>query len=152
MKSHQQLITAALIFLVFSACIAPTTLPSGEYFIDGFDSGVIELNGETVSLSGEELLIVLDIARTDAIAGAHFQDSQWILDSSGEPVDPDVTYSVLVNDFMYAGGDNYALLSEADPEAYNTAIDWRQPVIDWITAQESSETIPLDDALADLLE
>jgi 5'-nucleotidase/UDP-sugar diphosphatase len=112
-----------------------------------FDNVIVE-----VSLSGEDLLTVLDIARNDAIAGVHFQDSQWLLDSSGQPVDPAGSYSLLVNDFMYAGGDDYALLAEADPNAYNTAIDWRQPVIDWITAQESREATPLDDALAELLE
>jgi 2',3'-cyclic-nucleotide 2'-phosphodiesterase (5'-nucleotidase family) len=112
-----------------------------------FDNVIIE-----VSLSGDQLLTILDMARNDAIAGASPQNAQWILDRSSQPVDPDASYSLLVNDFMYAGGDNYAFLAEADPEAYNTAIDWRQPVIDWITAQESTAATPLDDALIELLD
>ncbi len=112
-----------------------------------FDNVII-----AVSLSGEQLLTTLDIAQNDAIAGASRQNGQWLLDSSGDAIDPQATYSLLVNDFMYAGGDGYTLLAEADPEAYNTAIDWRQPVIDWIIAQASTESSPLDDALAGLLE
>ena len=112
-----------------------------------FDNVIIE-----VSLTGDQLLTVLDLAGNDAIAGASQQNAQWILDGSNQPVQPGASYSLLVNDFMYAGGDDYAFLAEADPEAYNTAIDWRQPVIDWITAQESTETNPLDDALMALLD
>ena len=60
------------------------------------------------------------------------------------------TYSVLVNDFMYAGGDGFTLLAEYDPAGYNTGINWRQPVIDWIEAHNSSVAHPLDTAIAQL--
>jgi hypothetical protein len=50
---------------------------------------------------------------------------------------------VLVNDFMYAGGDGF-VFQEQDPDAYNTSIDWRQPVIDWILSRETSPENPLD--------
>ena len=73
-----------------------------------------------------------------------------MLEESGEPIESDQLYSVLVNDFMYAGGDNFGFLANYDPDGYNTAIDWRQPVIDWIMAQQSSPANPLDGAL-DLL-
>jgi 5'-nucleotidase/UDP-sugar diphosphatase len=63
--------------------------------------------------------------------------------SDGTPVAPDGIYHVLVNDFMYAGGDNFRL-QEYDPDAYNTAIDWRQPVIDWILSLNTSPEDPLD--------
>jgi hypothetical protein len=56
----------------------------------------------------------------------------------------------LTTDFLYAGGDNYRI-AEFDPEAYNTAINWRQPVIDWILAQESSAEKPLDASIERLL-
>ena len=105
-----------------------------------------------VSLSGEELLTTLAIAQNDAIAGVSRQNGQWILNSSGNVIDTQATYTLLVNDFMYAGGDDYTLLAAADPEAYNSAIDWRQPVIDWIIAQKSTKNNPLDDALMGLLE
>ena len=112
-----------------------------------FDNVIME-----ISLSGNQLLSVLDIARDDAIAGVHRQNFEWVLDSSGDSIDPDASYSLLVNDFMYAGGDEYAILAESDPNAYNTAIDWRQPVIDWIINHESTETNSIDDVLAGLLD
>ena len=42
------------------------------------------------------------------------------------------------------------MLARFDPDAYNTAIDWRQPVIDWILARDSSPAAPLDPAVARL--
>jgi hypothetical protein len=48
---------------------------------------------------------------------------------------------------MYSGGDNYKLFAQADPDGYNSGIDWRQPVIDWIKAQNSSIDNPLDPAI-----
>jgi 2',3'-cyclic-nucleotide 2'-phosphodiesterase (5'-nucleotidase family) len=89
-----------------------------------------------VTLSREQLVDVLNFARDDAISGAFRQNGDWLLDKTGEPVDPAAAYTLLVNDFMYAGGDGYDLLARFDPDAYNTAIDWRQPVIDWFVNEE----------------
>jgi len=63
--------------------------------------------------------------------------------AGGAPLDDNATYHVLVNDFMYGGGDNFRL-QVYDPDAYNTAIDWRQPVIDWISALDTSPGNLLD--------
>ena len=102
-----------------------------------------------MELTGDQLLRTL--ARGNAaVGGARLGIGEWILESTGEPIRRDETYHVLVNDFMYAGGDNYGMLAEFDPGAYNTAIDWRQPVIDWMLAQDSSAAAPLDDAFAAL--
>jgi hypothetical protein len=57
---------------------------------------------------------------------------------------------VLVNDFMYAGGDSYHMLAEFDPNAYDTNIDWRDPLIDWIKDQRSSRQNPLDEKVASI--
>lgn len=66
--------------------------------------------------------------------------------ADGSAIDPAVTYHVLVNDFMFGGGDGYTF-GKLDPDAYNTAIDWRQPVIDWISALETTAEDPLDNYL-----
>jgi 5'-nucleotidase/UDP-sugar diphosphatase len=63
--------------------------------------------------------------------------------SDGTPVDPQATYHVLVNDFMYAGGDGFTFMQH-DADAYNTGIDWRQPVMDWVTQLKTSPDSPLD--------
>lgn len=125
-------------------------LPPGEITF-GDIVGILPFNNVIVDLElrGDELLRVL--ARGNAaVGGARLGIGEWILDGTGEPIRRDEMYRVLVNDFMYAGGDNYSLLAEFDPGAYNTAVDWRQPVIDWILAQGSSPRAPLDDAFAAL--
>ena len=104
-----------------------------------------------VYMTGDQLLEVLAVDPSGlAIGGMHQEGGAWYLDATGAPLDGQQTYHVLVNDFMYAGGDDYTLLGEFDPDAYNTAIDWRQPVIDWITAQGSSEANPIDEMITAL--
>lgn len=102
-----------------------------------------------VELRGDELLRVLAHGNA-AVGGARLGVGEWILKRTGEPIRRDAVYHVLVNDFMYAGGDNYGMLTQYDPDAYNTAIDWRQPMIDWMLAQDSGPDAPLDDAFAAL--
>jgi 2',3'-cyclic-nucleotide 2'-phosphodiesterase (5'-nucleotidase family) len=64
----------------------------------------------------------------------------------GSDLDPDATYHVLVNNFVYAGGDDY-LFSVHNPDGYDTGIPWRDPVIEWIIAQETSPERPLETLL-----
>jgi hypothetical protein len=52
---------------------------------------------------------------------------------------------------MYAGGDDFGFLARFDPQGYNTAIDWRQPVIDWIVTQQSTADNPIDPAVTNLI-
>ena len=111
-----------------------------------FDNVLVE-----VHLTGEQAVEALTSGNRPAtIGGIHQAAGKWVLDNSGEPVDMTATYSVLVNDFMYAGGDGFTLLAEYDPAGYNTGINWRQPVIDWIEAHNSSVAHPLDTAIAQL--
>ena len=104
-----------------------------------------------VALTGDELEQVLYSGRhIPAVGGMHEEGGTWILNATGAPLDPEATYHLLVNDFMFAGGDDYEI-AKYDPDAYNTAINWRQPVIDWILAQDSSAEHPLDAAVEALL-
>ncbi len=66
--------------------------------------------------------------------------------SDGTEIDPDATYHALMNDFMYEGGDSYRF-GTWDPDAYNTGIDWRQPIIDYIIDLDSSPDKPLETLL-----
>jgi 2',3'-cyclic-nucleotide 2'-phosphodiesterase (5'-nucleotidase family) len=50
-----------------------------------------------------------------------------IVKPDGKRLGPDERVKVVVNDFMYRGGDHYKLRSY-DPEPEETAIDWREPV------------------------
>ncbi len=127
-----------------------TDLPPGDITLADvvgvmpFDNVIVELQ-----LTGEQLDVMLG-QPSAAIGGVYRDNFRWYLKTTGEELDRDGLYTVLVNDFMYAGGDDYALLSVYDPNGYNTAINWRQPVIDWIMAQSSSPEAPLDEAIATL--
>lgn len=112
--------------------------------------GVMPFNNVLVDvhLTGDQIEQVLRSGVSQpAIGGMHRAGVRWVLNKTGQPLEKDQTYSVLVNDFMYAGGDNYELLAQFDRNAYNTAIDWRQPIIDWILSQHSSQDNPLDPAI-----
>ena len=84
------------------------------------------------------------------MAGVEVKNGNWVLTATGAPLDPNQTYVVLVNDFMYAGGDGYNF-AKYDPEGYDTSIPYRQPLIDWIKAQLSDADHPLDAAIEALI-
>ncbi len=109
-----------------------------------FENVIVDL-----SLTGEQLINLLE-ANSATAGGVHRANFEWILNETGAPIDADAIYSVLVNDFMYAGGDEYTFLADYDPNGYNTAINWRQPVIDWIEAQDSTSDNPIDDTIDSL--
>ena len=111
-----------------------------------FNNVVVE-----VDLTGKQLLRILGRRSNDlAIGGVETSGGQWRFKSSGDEIDENETYTVLVNDFMFAGGDGYEMLAEHDPAGYNTAVDWRQPVIDWIG--DSDGSVSLEERIADLIE
>jgi 5'-nucleotidase / UDP-sugar diphosphatase len=82
--------------------------------------------------------------RNVALGGMRARTGYELLD--GTPLDPEATYQVLVNDFMYAGGSGFRF-QEYDPDAYHTGIDWRQPVMDWIADLNTSPDDPLENYL-----
>jgi len=128
-------------------------IPAGEITMAAIVS-MMPFNNVLVDLkmTGAQLQRVLLSGRGDPpVGGIHLQNGQWIFNDSGLPIESDVFYSVLVNDFMYAGGDDLTMLAEFDPNAYDTSINWRQPVIDWIEAGSSTVEHPLDAAIDALI-
>jgi len=63
---------------------------------------------------------------------------------------PDATYTVLVNSFIYEGGDGYRI-GDYDPDGHDTSVLYRQPTLDWIEAQGSSMVNPIDDEIDALI-
>jgi 2',3'-cyclic-nucleotide 2'-phosphodiesterase (5'-nucleotidase family) len=156
-QGMQSLITEAWLWAYPAADVAITNLggmradlPPGDITLADvvgvmpFDNVIVALQ-----LTGEQLDVMLG-QDTAAVGGVYRDNFRWYLQATGAELDRDELYTVLVNDFMYAGGDDYALLSIYDPDGYNTAINWRQPVIDWIMAQDSSPENPIDAAIAEL--
>ena len=119
-------------------------IPAGDVTLETI-IGVLPFSNVLVDveLSGAE--IIRNIQCCQPVAAGVSTAGKYML-TDGSELDPDATYHVLVNDFMYAGGDGF-VFQEQDPDAYNTSIDWRQPVIDWIISLETSPENPLDDHL-----
>lgn len=150
----QNLITYAWLHGYPSAEIAVTnlggmraTFQAGELTL-GDIIGVMPFDNViySVELTGDEFVQIFGRRLDAAIAGVQRGGSDWIVDATGQPLVGDKTYTVLVNNFMYGGGDGYTI-ADFDPNGYNTAIDWRQPVIDWIEEQDSSSDNPLNSAI-----
>lgn len=156
---QQQLITSAWLWAYPTADVALTNMggfradiPAGELTLGNlitvfpFNNVLVELQ-----LTGRELQQLLDERHRDlAIAGVYSSGWQWYSQETDQPLEAETLYTVLVNDFMYAGGDEFTQLAQFDPAGYNTAIDWRQPLIDWLTAQKTTATAPLDTLIQQL--
>lgn len=103
-----------------------------------FDNTIIALD-----LDGRSVRKALETGSYPIVAGLAKQDGRFVLANTGEPLDDNRKYRVLVNSFMYAGGGNYFPLAEGDPDGFDTGINYRQPFQDWLKAQNSSEQNPL---------
>jgi 2',3'-cyclic-nucleotide 2'-phosphodiesterase (5'-nucleotidase family) len=104
-----------------------------------------------LKMTGQQVLLIIRAGESSlAIGGLHKESGAWIMNKTSEKLIPDETYTVLVTDFLYAGGDQFGMFARFDPNAYNTAIDWRQPVIDWLLSQASTPETPLDSAIKSL--
>jgi 2',3'-cyclic-nucleotide 2'-phosphodiesterase (5'-nucleotidase family) len=103
-----------------------------------FDNTIIatELDGATVRT-------VVETGTRPVVGGLIRRGNRWVLSASGEELGDDKTYRVLVNSFMYAGGDGYNIIPETDPDGFDTGINYRQPFQDWLPAQNTSEQNPL---------
>lgn len=64
--------------------------------------------------------------------------------TDGSALDESATYRVIVNDYMYNGGDGY-LFDTQDPDGYDTGVNWRQPIIDYTLVFRTTPENPLDD-------
>jgi 2',3'-cyclic-nucleotide 2'-phosphodiesterase (5'-nucleotidase family) len=98
-----------------------------------------------IEITGAQLVESLNCSTCGAVVGGMTALGRYVLDD-GRPVDPTTHYRVLVNDFNYEGGNGFRF-AQYDPAAYNTAVDWRQPVIDWILARRTGPDDPLDNYL-----
>ena len=108
-------------------------IPAGPIRVETI-LGVLPFENEIVrvELTGRELLDVI-AANDPAVVGV-------------QNIAPDELYRVLVNDYMYEGGDRYRLY-EYDPDGYRTGIGWREPVITHLRELETSADDPLQNYL-----
>ncbi|MBN1580972.1 MAG: 5'-nucleotidase C-terminal domain-containing protein, partial [Anaerolineae bacterium] len=145
------MVTDAWLFAYPSADVALSNrggfrqaIPSGEITV-GDIVGVLPFNNVLIDVELTGAQLIESVRCCNPVVGGMTTAGGYAL-SDGTPIDPSASYRALVNDFMYAGGDGFKF-GEYDPDAYNTAIDWRQPVIDWILSLETTAERPLDGLL-----
>jgi len=101
-----------------------------------------------VDLTGKQVLENL-LCCGGAVAGLTYRRSEGHITAklkNGKPLDPGASYRVLVNSFMYAGGDNYLFQSQ-NPNGYHLRIQMQEPVTNWIRSQKTSPQNPLETIL-----
>jgi 5'-nucleotidase/UDP-sugar diphosphatase len=119
-------------------------LPAGT-ITSGSVAGIMPFDNTivAVTLHGAALRAILSQAPTLLVAGVESKSGIWHLTRAGEPLRDDGAYRVLVNSFMYAGGDGLTVFAEHDPDAFDTGINYRQPFLDWLIAQDTNVDRPL---------
>lgn len=112
-----------------------------------FDNRIVRIN-----ITGQDVLNVLDERmQTLAIGGLVQAGSTWKIRKTGEAIDPNKLYTVLVDDYIYSGGDDFKF-HEMDPNGFHTGLNYRQVFINWVITQDSSSKHPLDEAIDILLD
>jgi len=101
-----------------------------------------------IELTGEQLVQVLKQHRPLVAGISETADGYRMAD--GIPLDPDATYTVLLPDTLYLGG-NYYRVADFDSSPTSTGIDWRAPALDLLRSLESDRQNPLDELLAALV-
>lgn len=106
------------------------------YDLVPFDNQVV-----VVKVTGEALLAALD--NTEArVAGVKPKGEGWV-DAKGAAIDPKKTYTLATTDYLYLGGDGFAL-NKADPAPTETKVSWQAALIEWTAAKKSDEKKPLE--------
>lgn len=98
-----------------------------------FENSIVELG-----LTGAQLINYIEAAHP--VVGGMTTIGGYTR-ADGTLIAVDSTYIVLVTDYMYSRPDT---LPVYDPEPYNTSVNWREPVIEWIRARNTSSLTPLD--------
>ncbi|MDF1565472.1 MAG: bifunctional UDP-sugar hydrolase/5'-nucleotidase [Deltaproteobacteria bacterium] len=140
---------------------ADIALSNTGAFRQNIPPGPITLADVVAVLPFENSLVVTEISGAEllenlaccggAVAGLTYELQEGEIRarlSDGSPLDPGARYRVLINSFMYGGGDGY-LFGKQDPDAEDTSIHWRDPVIGWIQRAQTSKEKPLEQLLED---
>ena len=116
-----------------------SALPFNNYLL------VVDMKGKelkTILANPESVVGGVSYRFTEAVDGTRTVTAVTL--PSGKPVGDDDQLKVVINDFMFRGGDHYAF-SDVEPE--ETAVDWREPVFRALRA-EAAHGLALDRAPA----
>lgn len=97
-----------------------------------FDNYILELE-----LTGSELKDCIN----GFIFGGMTVVGGWYL-ADGSPIEDQTVYTVLTTDYLYSIPENKFSTYDSDP--YNTSVNYRQPLIDWLESMNTSSGDPLE--------
>ena len=103
-----------------------------------FENFIYELE-----LTGEQIMANVNCCNP-LLGGMTRSDGGSLLD--GSPLNPDQIYGVLTTDFLYLGGGGY-LFGQQDPNPFDTGLNFREPLIDWLLSLNTSASNPLENYL-----
>lgn len=119
-------------------------LRAGEVTVsDVFDIMPFDNTIVAVEVTGASLRQALANGSRPVFAGTYQRGGVWFVGDDGVPLQDDARYRVLINSFMYEGGDGYESLRQSDPDGFDMGVAYRAPFARWLEAQASSETAPL---------
>jgi len=116
-------------------------IPAGEISLETivgllpFENLIFELE-----LRGDELIDCIDyylVGGMTCVGGFALSD--------GTPIYDDSVYTVLTTDYLYSV--STSVFSTYDPDPFETSVQYRQPLIDWLISMNTSESNPLNNYL-----
>lgn len=122
------------------------SMPAGE-ITPATIVGVLPVENELfhIQLSGRDLAAT--IRARNPVLGGLVRASDELHLPSGNPLDPESTYEVVLPDVIYYGA-NYYEVQTKDPSPIETGVPWRHPVEEFIVSLDTSPDRPLDRVLA----
>jgi 2',3'-cyclic-nucleotide 2'-phosphodiesterase (5'-nucleotidase family) len=116
------------------------SIPQGNITIEmifgllPFENSILELD-----LSGGELIECLT---SDIVFSGIIKTSDGYKLTDGHTLHSDSTYCVLTNDYLYSRPDLNFQKFDKDP--YDTSLNYRQPLIDWLKSVNSTAENPIN--------
>ncbi|MGQ0508916.1 MAG: bifunctional metallophosphatase/5'-nucleotidase [Myxococcaceae bacterium] len=95
-------------------------------------------------VKGEHLIAALQ--NPEALFSGATKAGKAFKDAKGKTIDPKRDYTVATSDYVYFGGDGFAL-EKADPLPTETGMMCQTPVIEWTQKQNTNDTKPLEKTL-----
>jgi 5'-nucleotidase/UDP-sugar diphosphatase len=92
--------------------------------------GVMPFDNKLVLMKMKGKDLVADLALDEMTASGISATASGYVTADGKPFDPERVYGVVTIDFLYLGG-AHAPFKQQDPDAVETEVDWRVPVVAW---------------------